>query len=86
MAADRVFCMQHVALSGGAYRQALTDLIFRDGIPIAVLRWGGSPDNEFPLVIQRLDQSKLKEFRSGRVEYLYDDPIEVPPLEPETPE
>jgi hypothetical protein len=78
MADAAPFKVQHLMWRDGMWLQAVSDLIFRDGQPIAVLEWGGTPDNELPLVSVPLDPKRLTEFRSGTVTHLYDGQIEDP--------
>jgi hypothetical protein len=73
-----VFKIQHSMLVDGVWMIAVTDLIFRDGQPLAVLAWGENPDSERPQVFVKLDPSRLQELRSGNVTHLYDGPIEDP--------
>jgi len=65
----------------GNYHQAVTDLVFRDGLPVAVLNWAGPPGNEYPLVIVALDPAHLTKFSDGIVDYLYDALIAPQPPE-----
>jgi hypothetical protein len=76
--ANQVFQVQHVALIEGGYHQAITDLIFRDGMPIAVLSWAGVPDSEYPLVTVPLDPVRLSKLSDTSPHYVYDGPIEPP--------
>ena len=78
MASETVFRVQHLVRRGSAWGHAVTDLIFVDGHPIAVLEWGGVPGSEHPHVSVRLDPKRLQELHSGSVTHLYDGPIEDP--------
>jgi hypothetical protein len=83
MANETVFKVQHTMRLDGKWAHFVTDLIFVDGIPHAVLEWDGTPDNEVPQVSVPLDPSHLQVFRSGHVTHLYDIPIEDPRQSPE---
>ena len=82
---DLVYHVQHIMKGDGVWIHAITDLIFVDGQPIAVLIWGGTPEKEHPLVSVPLDPAHLKEFRSGYITHLYDLPIEDPREAKRTP-
>lgn len=88
MSAERVYQVQYIARVEGeeVYRQAISPLIFRAGLPFVVLAWGGTEDNAFPLLSRQLDPARLTEHPGGDADYLYDGLIEVPPQEPETPD
>jgi hypothetical protein len=73
-----VFTVTHTMSRGKTHGTYLSDLIFVDGSPVIVLEWGGSPDNEQPLVTLALDQSRLSKVSKTRPEYLYDGPLEGP--------
>lgn len=81
---SEIFRVQHLATIDGTTHHAITDLIFDAEHPIAVLAWGGDPNNEHPLVIVRLDPAHLQEFRSGAVTHLYNALIEDPRKGPKT--
>lgn len=81
MPVETVFRVRHTALIDGNYHQAVTDLIFRDGVPVGVLHWAGPPGNEYPLVTLELDPAHLTKFSDGIVNYLYDALIEFQPPE-----
>jgi hypothetical protein len=68
----QVFKVQLVIKDGSAWKHAVVDLIFQDGLPHAVLEWGGAPGNETPRAVMPLDSTRLQEFRSGAVTHLYD--------------
>ena len=75
---DRVYHVQHRVKIGDAYETAVTDLIFVDGRPVAVLAWRAEPDDERPLVSVPLDPAYLEEFHSGSITHLYLNPIDFP--------
>ncbi len=78
---DLVCHVQHLMLVNGRYIHAITDLIFVDNQPLAVLEWGGRPGKERPRVSVPLDPAQLTEMRSGHVTHLYDGPAIVDPRE-----
>lgn len=43
----------------------LSDLIRENGVPIAVLTWGGPPDRQFPQEKVPLDEAHLEEVSIG---------------------
>jgi hypothetical protein len=79
---ETVFRVQHAAVSDGKHYLAISDMIFRDGRPMLVLKWGGVPDNEFPLEIVRLDPTQLQEFPAGPVTHFYHGEIDASTVEP----
>ena len=83
MAEDRVYSVQHIVMIEGAWHQATTDLIFRDGQPIAVLSWAGKPGTGHPVVSVPLDPEHLLELTNGVVDYVYQRPIQDPRQEPQ---
>jgi hypothetical protein len=83
---DLVYHVQHIALLDGAYFSAVTDLIFVEKQPVAVLTWGGKPGKEYPLVSAPLDPARLQEFRNGYVTHLYDGVLECPAPAPGAPQ
>lgn len=78
MQADRVYHVQHSVKIGDEYETAVTDLIFVEGRPVAVLAWRGDPGDGQPLASVPLDPSFLTEFRSGPVTHLYHSDIPFP--------
>jgi hypothetical protein len=77
-ATPTVFRVQFTMKTGTGWVFHVGDRIFRDGQPVLVFEWGGSPDNEVLLVSKKLDPSQLQELRSGEPTYLYGVPIEDP--------
>jgi len=75
---DRVYHVEHRVQIDGVWHYHVTDLIFVDGQPVAVLNWGGKPGKEFPRVSVPLDPAHLSEHRVGQITHRYDRPIETP--------
>jgi hypothetical protein len=75
---DRVYHVQHTVQIDDAYETAVSDLIFVDGRPVAVLAWRGDPGNGQPLFSVPLEPEFLTEFRSGPVTHLYHSDIPFP--------
>lgn len=71
MQPDRVYHVQHTVKIGDDYESSVSDLIFVDGRPVAVLAWDGAPGDERPLVQVPLDSAYLEECRSGHITHLY---------------
>ena len=60
-----IYRVMHQASLSGAYYTAISDLVFIEGEPHAVLDWGGPQDKQLPLVIVKLEASRLSECRGG---------------------
>ena len=76
---NRIFRMIHADISTGYPRPAEIDLIFEDGLrPVAVLKWGGPPDKQFPEVTVPLDPKLLLPYGREDIQYIYQGQIEAP--------
>lgn len=80
---DRVYHVQHSVKIGDGYETAVSDLIFVEGAPVAVLAWRDDSGHEEPLFSVPLDPEYLTEFRTGHVTHLYHSDIPFP-VESET--
>jgi hypothetical protein len=75
---DQVYHVQHRIKIDDHYENTVSDLIFVESRPVAVLAWEGEPGDERPLVSVSLDPECLEEFHSGSITHLYQDPIDFP--------
>jgi hypothetical protein len=80
MPSEEIFSVYLKYAAGGQWQIKITDLIFRDGLPIAVLVWDGSPDKPVPRVSFSLDPTHLRALQGEAVDYQYGLPLPFPPL------
>lgn len=73
-----IYRVMHQSVLSGAYYTAISDLIFIEDEPHAVLDWAGPQDRQHHLVIVRLEALRLSECRDTQKDFLYDGLIEDP--------
>ncbi len=78
MSRDTVYKVLNSVVIDGTWVLAVTDLIFRDDLPIAVLAWSPSSGGGDPRVSVPLDPAHLSRLDSRRVGYLYNKIIDLP--------
>ena len=73
-----IYRLTHTLIVGGKRYTCESDFIRRDDELLVVLDWGETRGNQFPLVTQEIDPSKLRDDPRGPGYFLYSGDIEDP--------
>jgi hypothetical protein len=73
-----VFKVRHTMSRCGTHGHYISDLIFENGMPKAVIEWADTPQGSAPAVTVDLDPQFLCEVPGDRYQYVYENEIADP--------